>query len=138
MSTFLLLESLIFIIHFWLIRGYISMIIQYRANRSKRKKISKGQDFFEWLFYKRYRKYIPKKYFLWYCLNFVVYVLIVVLVIVLIKLGVSRNIWGKVGYAYLIIPSFPYIIINFLWYDKNTRDLNPGKTMKKTGDGSPS
>ena len=50
-------------------RGAIHFILRYLLNRSNYRKRKKGQNFWDWLFYRRYRDVIPREYFIHYMIT---------------------------------------------------------------------
>lgn len=82
--------TLTFLLLFFLSRGVVDMYIQKQIkNRRHREERKKGQSFWEWLFYKRFRDILPKSaYVCWvYYTNIALYFLLLIGVVLLHLLG---------------------------------------------------
>ena len=93
---------LLFVLDFWFYRWHLAEIISYRINKSRRKKIKKKrQTFKEWFLYTRFKKIIPKPWFIFYFVLLVMYLL-----------GFTVSI-----VSYLITSSLfiPYRVFSFLF-----------------------
>ena len=59
-------------------------ITKYMCNNSNHRKRRKGQNFFDWLFFRRFRDVIPTYYFFYYYSPFVVGILAIIATIIII------------------------------------------------------
>lgn len=90
--------------------------IRDSMNRSKIKKIRKGQTFFEWLFVTRFRHVISKFYLMEYYSTFILHFLLVVLYIVFWILGIEERSWYQTPFELYYIR-FSFIMLHlFLKY----------------------
>ena len=130
---FIMGNSASFILSFPFDRGFIHLILTYRLNRSNYRKRAKGQNFLDWLLYRRYRDVIPKGWIIHYCLTPIFYILTVISTVILFLLGVDSSYFRIplcIFYGRLLLTN-GYVWIS--WYDGKANTLDPGKTITRTG-----
>ena len=140
-GVFFLALSLLFIMYFLFYRLFIDLAVRYMINRSNYKKRRKGQNFVDWLLFRRYRDVIPKRYYVLYWTIPALYIICVIFIVVFDFVGINSNqIYYRIILAVYFIWCFLLFIPTLKTIDKNgntdfSRILNK-KT--KTGDGSAS
>lgn len=88
---FVLLSFLLFLFDFWITRGFISVEVREKLNPSARRKRRTGQNFWDWLFFKRYKDVISRKKLLRHYFGWVIFVIILILQLIAVKFNWSRS-----------------------------------------------
>ena len=84
------LSFLLFLLDFWLTRGFIKVEIAEKLSPSARKKRKKGQNFWDWLFFRRYKKIVSPKKLIRYYFGWGIFVTILILQFIAVKFNWSR------------------------------------------------
>ena len=107
--------AVVFIIIFFETRGFIGEIITYLYNRNAQKKRKKGQNFIEWFTYSKFKDRLPKKFYIGYYSNFVVFLFFVICMIILKAIGLEQ--FNFVVWIYIGIAQAP---ASYLWFKMRT------------------
>lgn len=100
--------TLLFIIVFFIIRGYIKVAVDSKLSRNKRKQFKQNQNIVEWFTYLRYHDAIPKPLFVWYYSNIIIYFIFSVLTIICEV---------NVVVVYMVFSALPMIVAQ-IWLSK--------------------
>lgn len=95
---------------FFLLRIHISTIINYKLNTSKRKKLKKNQNFFDWFLYKRYKNVIPKVFSIWYFGFLITFVLSMISVIILFVCKIEYDVVITIIEGIMVFMTIPEVI----------------------------
>ena len=90
-GVYFLALSLSFIMYFLFYRLFIDLAVRYMINRSNYKKRRKGQNFVDWLLFRRYRDVIPKRYYVLYWTIPALYIICMTLTVVFGFLSINSN-----------------------------------------------
>lgn len=126
-----LVITLQFLIHFFNMYLHIDFGIRYMLNRSHYKKRKKGQNFWDWLFFTRFKDVLPRKYYWIYYSLFVSYFVIIVVYVVLDLLRLD----SKYHTIILIVYALSYLIYSainhYSWLDVKNKRIDPGRTLTR-------
>lgn len=114
-------------------RAIINICIFYVLNRSNHKKRKKGQNFWDWLWFVRFKDVLPKMYFLYYYLCFILYFVSLAVILILDFSNIDKfyfkiPLW--VYYGWLICTS---LLIHFSLFNWKTLDYDPGRVLIRKG-----
>ena len=112
--------TLLFIIVFFIIRGYIKAAVNSNLSKKYRKKRKQNQKFTEWLCYRHYNDVIPKALLVWYYANFIIYFSMCVLIVVDSWYDGFKLITENVVLPYMIVSAIPMIIAR-IWLAKKDK-----------------
>ncbi len=121
----------LFILGFIFTRGVNDHVIEYVLNRSTKKKRKKGQNFFDWLFYRRFRDVLPKSYRVCYYMVLISFPIMVAAILILsqfVDYDIVRPVCMLI-YALLAIGR-PFWI-NVSWGLFRVKRLDPGRTIER-------
>lgn len=108
--------TLLFIVVFFIIRGYIKAAINSKLSKNYRNKRKQNQRFIEWICYRRYYDVIPKILLVWYYTNIIVYLSMCVIIAIEWD-GIFKLTAGNVVLPYMIFSAIPMIIAQ-IWLTK--------------------
>ena len=124
---------LYFLMIFFLFRLANAIVIGYVLNNSNKRKRKKGQNFLDWLFYRRFKGVLPKLFVWNYYLNFFVCISVLIGTVAIDCLGFS---WEYMRYPLIIYVFWTFLSIGYIyinWFDWKKRDIDPSKIVKKRG-----
>ena len=89
---YIIISFLLFLFDFWTTRGLIVVEVMEKLSPSARRKRKKGQNFWDWLFFRRFKGIISRKklvrhYFIW-----ALFVIVLILQCIADKFNWSRSI----------------------------------------------
>ena len=123
--------TLQFFVYFVYIYMSVDFGIRYMLNRSNYKKRKKGQNFWDWLFFTRFKDVLPRKYYWIYYSLFVSYFVIIVVYVVLDLLTLDSKYHRIILIVYMLSYSI-YIVVNwYSWLDVKNKRIDPGRTLTR-------
>ena len=115
--------------YFVALRGMMYLIIDYMLNKSNRKKRRKGQNFFEWFFYTRYKDVVPMAYKVYFYFGIVSWVVACIFIFIL-ALTTNDDFFVDLILVTYIIANISWGGWIFLrWYNWKKRTFEPGRTL---------
>ncbi|MBQ8372405.1 MAG: hypothetical protein IJX38_05685 [Clostridia bacterium] len=99
------------VMDFPLVRHRNYCVLAILLNKSARRKRRKGQSFWEWLWYKRFRDVLPLKYRIIHLIHWIMFLLMETAFICLVSLRVDENIIREV-FVYCI----SFLAFNLTFY----------------------
>lgn len=135
-SLFLWLAFGGFWVQFFIERSRIDIMLSYLLNKSKYKKIKRGQSFIEWLLFTRYKNILPPSVLYRYYLFPLFLFVVTIATTILIDLSCDNELFYKVPFACQISLC---ALLNFIdsvtwagWWKYKIRP-NPEKILKRKG-----
>lgn len=109
----ILIVTLEFLLMVFMTRLKIRFFFDKKMSKSERRLIRNETNFWNWIFYKKHIRYLPKGYLICYFSHLVIYPILVTIFIILHSLGFLdyNNIDGTIIYSYFLISTIPLFIL---------------------------
>ena len=112
----LLVIALCFLLFFLWVRSFFAGIKHYRLNNSMHKKTKKGETFWEWLLYSRYKTVIPTFLQMWYYWMIIIHIMFFSSCILLYYSDWTWNSGELLAKIILVLDIGQMILVNLLFW----------------------
>lgn len=122
-----------FFLYFLISRGFVNIIITHIFNRSHYKKLKKGQNFWDWLLFRRFKDVVPKSYLWYYYSSGILFVVTVLVILILDFSHVDERYFIICWNIYLAWFALTWLYIHFCFYDRKRNEYDPGRVVERRG-----
>ena len=103
---YILLSLLLFLLDFWITHGLIAVEVMEKLSPSARRKRKRNQNFWDWLFFRRYRGIISQKKLIRHYFGWAIFIIILILQFIADRFNWNRS---NVLMLHLIITAVLYV-----------------------------